>query len=615
MRKREYIFLFITILLLGVLSVWFLPASRQVTGKLVSGNDQGNILTIDRYGLTLKGTDKDGVTYFCLPSYAGLTSLDQTDSLSKIYLADGTLLTEPHMGTEQDVLVDTGDGSLVPWKLCFMRSENLYSVFLDTKDTPLSDIEHDVYSDTGVTVISPSGRVSLSDKDAHMKGRGNATWTGDKKPYEIKLSEEASLCDMPSSKKWTLIANYFDSTKLDNKLAFDTSKAIGMEYAVSSDWVDLYANGAYLGNYLLCREPHIGKADLDTGNIEKLNSPYFDPDKPFETEDMKGFDYDPPIPTPTGGYLIEKNTSAYYEKKKCGFKTNYNYFTIKSPDNASREQIEYIKGFIESIDSCIRKPDTGSALSRIDVDSFAKRFIMEELFFNNDACVTSYYFYKKPDDELLYAGPVWDYDGALGAGEGPYIDPEGSILYQDRYIPAEDMDFKNPLLWDALLYENDEYKTRLIQIFKDNIPVFTDLINRVIDEDYERIEASLLMDYAVWRRGWGAGHYEDTYDNVRYTKYFLSKRLAYLCERWDVPLPDSDSDFSDGSMHTLTFNMPDGSTKSISVKDGDLVSLKELPSYDESLYSGWYYYESFDPFSPFIPVYEDMAVELHEKED
>ncbi len=532
MNSRKAVLTAASLLLIIIFASALYADHGRVVGKLYAGGEEGNLLYIDKYNLTLKGTDKNGVTYYCLPAYADLTELDQSDSAFSLLLSDGTPLRSPLTGREQDILVDTGSGDPLPWRICFLRSENLCSLFINTTDTPMSGIEHDIYSGAEATLFSPTGSVLYSNKDIQIKGRGNATWQAEKKPYELKLPEKAGLCGLSASKKWTLLANYFEPTKLCNKLAFDTSDAIGLEYSIESDWIDLYANNEYLGNYLLCREPAIGSADLDISSLEKKNSPYVLDAEPFETKDMKGYDFPAPFSPGEGGFLIEKNVNAYYEKKSCGFKTLDNFFTIKSPDNASYGQVEYIKNFVTMVDDAIRS-NSSDELSLIDTDTFTRRFILEELFFNDDAFVTSYYFYKKPFENVLYAGPVWDYDGTVGGGDGPYLNPEGTILEQRNYIAPEDMAFKNPLDWDVMLYDDKAYYDILVDVFHMNLPVLTDMVNDRMDSYYDRIRASVLMDYAIWCNGGGGGQYDTPDENYGFTKDFLTKRLDFLSHRWE----------------------------------------------------------------------------------
>src|SRR5574344_271707 len=53
-----------------------------------------------------------------------------------------------------------------------------------------------------------------------IRGRGNASWFYQKKPYAIKLNSKTSILGMPQQKRWCLIANYCDKTLLRNAVAY-----------------------------------------------------------------------------------------------------------------------------------------------------------------------------------------------------------------------------------------------------------------------------------------------------------------------------------------------------------------------------------------------------------
>ncbi len=52
-----------------------------------------------------------------------------------------------------------------------------------------------------------------------IRGRGNSTWTWPKKPYKIKLAEDAALLGTEPRDEWVLLANYADRTALRTFLA------------------------------------------------------------------------------------------------------------------------------------------------------------------------------------------------------------------------------------------------------------------------------------------------------------------------------------------------------------------------------------------------------------
>ena len=94
--------------------------------------------------------------------------------------------------------------------------------------------------------LAGSGKYDFSDTDVSVRGRGNNTWTYDKKSYRIKLSEKRNILGIASgkSKSWVLLANMCDQSLLrnDTALALDSVfRRVGWEPAATS--VEVYLNG------------------------------------------------------------------------------------------------------------------------------------------------------------------------------------------------------------------------------------------------------------------------------------------------------------------------------------------------------------------------------------
>ncbi len=100
---------------------------------------------------------------------------------------------------------------------------------------------------------------------AAMKGRGNYSWSFDKKSFTVKLDSKANLCGMGNSKKWALVANHYDKSLLRNTVAdFLGSKLTNLAWTPESRPVDLWVNGSYRGSYILIERI---AADLDVPRI------------------------------------------------------------------------------------------------------------------------------------------------------------------------------------------------------------------------------------------------------------------------------------------------------------------------------------------------------------
>ena len=79
-------------------------------------------------------------------------------------------------------------------------------------------------------------------RDVEVKGRGNTTFRSEKMPFQIKFSEKIDLYGMGKSKKWILLANYYDSTQVRNSVAFYIERLLGEQYALNGKFVELYYN-------------------------------------------------------------------------------------------------------------------------------------------------------------------------------------------------------------------------------------------------------------------------------------------------------------------------------------------------------------------------------------
>ncbi len=582
MIKRKIFFVIISLMLLCLLIGAAYFHKRKTVGKAVLHVESGVGIYLDivSYGTRIQGLDKDGVTYFFLPSYADILLVDMSDSPGKIYLEDGSQLCDTALGVIRNVKVDLGDGELTPWKVCFMKSANLHSIFLDMKGGDISEVNRDDYKEVSLRLISPLGKTEFEDSRGLIKGRGNATWeigegfAPSKLPYEISFQDKHGIGSFSPRKKWVLLANAYEGTGILNKMVFDTAKEMDMPFVTDSEWADVYADGVYLGNYLICSE------------VQQSGSSIAD----------------------TGGYIIEKD-DVYSEDKLNVFKTPFDTFTVKAPYEVSDAELTGLNTLADTVDRELRHKDP--SLVHIDSGSFAKWYILEELFFNEDALITSCFFYTDHQRSKLYAGPPWDFDCVCGEGANRYLDYTGSILDEDEE--------RKPLAWYSLLYKGSPvYRQKVHDVFIEYEPVFQRLITTGIDEYFDKVSASVRMNNTLYgRNGYGPdytvqGYYDSVSDNFRYTRYFLCNRLLYLSEQWGTDKRIPVQRFDNGSRHSVSFVFPDGHTEQLQVDDGSTLEEDMLPDHDKEGYEGWAYEANDILFSPFLPVYEDVTLYLKE---
>lgn len=386
-------------------------------------------------------SDVDGKYYMFMPSKSDLSSITVWFTASDdvmcgdVKLENGAATTAFANGGEFVLSVGDKDYTVV-----FLNSSKLPTMFINTPEGGLDRIHADKeHKEKGCTMlaINSKGKVDYNAELASMKGRGNSTWNYPKRPYNIKLDKKSKLFGMEKAKSWCLIANYEDLSLLRDQIVYNLGADIGMTESPDCRSIDLYVNGEYKGVYLITEKVEINSNRVDItdleGDTEDLN-----PDLDFSTLAPQGVGgqfcgyiensqrwYDIPNEPEniTGGYLLELEVTDRYPNEASGFVTkNTQTVVMKSPEYASEAQIKYISGYWQEMEDALYSETGYNDLDKhyteyIDIVSWAKQYLIQEWTSNWDAGLTSNYFYKDVDGKL-FAGPVWDFDTALGNYEG-----------------------------------------------------------------------------------------------------------------------------------------------------------------------------------------------------
>jgi len=227
-----------------------------------------------------------------------------------------------------------------------------------------------------------------------IRGRGNSTWTNPKKPYALKLDNKASILEMPSHKRWVLLANWMDRTLLRNHVAFEISKKTELDWTSRGKFVEVVLNGKHVGNYYLCEQI---KVDKNRVNIKELK---------YETTDPTEI---------TGGYLLEFDTN--FDEKNKFYSAHFGMpVMLKDPDEDALNdfQFAYIQDFINNtIEGEFQKANytgTRNYTNNLDVNSFIDWWIVHELTSNAEPGHPKSVYMHKDREGKLKAGPVWDFD-------------------------------------------------------------------------------------------------------------------------------------------------------------------------------------------------------------
>ena len=282
----------------------------------------------------------------------------------------------------------------------------------------------------------------LYDGETEIKGRGNSTWLASKKPYKIKLDTKSDLLGMGKNKHWVLLSNPYDSSLSRNKLIYDLAEDMGISN-MSSQWVDVVLNGEVVGNYLLCEHVRIGSTRVDITDwddiaedvakaIYKANKKSMGKDERDELAELmeanmdwvadgsvtyKGKTYKISdyysLPNANGGYLLE----CFGTESPCFASGSGLGVCISKPEGIGKEMLNGIKTYYSAFEAAAQADDFCAEYNGqkvrysdlADAESFAKGFLLNEIFQNQDFLRCSTYMYKEVDGKLVF-GPVWDMD-------------------------------------------------------------------------------------------------------------------------------------------------------------------------------------------------------------
>ena len=498
--------------------------------------------------------EQEGIYYLFLPSYAVREQVRLTS-----YSAEFTVKRDNCLVEQGDSLGQLATDCPIPcvneytgeeFSLCIMQSANLPTLFMETDSGTIEQICADKeYEENGeLTVIDEIGNVQLTVGLSSVKGRGNTSFNNyEKKPFSITTKTESSILDLGTGQDYALISNASEPTLIRNDIMRAMEEAMGIPFAKRGRFVDLYINQEYQGNYYLCPAMEIDTGRIDITDTEQAMKLLYSKDAyesapNYETHNRKGKMLEVSPEDITGGYLVEREIglrySAEYETMGSGFVTEAEeYFVVKSPKYCSKEQIEYLGKYFEEAEQAIlqedgRNPDTDKAYTDyIDIDSFAKKYLAEEISKNYDGGVTSSYFYKDSDliDSRIYAAPGWDYDMSLGNFvewmEEFSEEPEG-ISKLEHHTHATS--------WYGALYEKEEFYKKMVQYYEAfAVPFLDNLLDEKMDIYYETLQASTNMNHVRWAHELAQNpYYSSREESFTELKKFIEERKAFLDAVW-----------------------------------------------------------------------------------
>ena len=546
MRKGKLILAAVSAVILAVI-VLLCPASAPKPG-----NDLPVVLQAGDEQLQLWTADAE-TWYGFLPASARETVLLSSDTPATL---DGLPLplqlqdfSVPHTLAWED------GGTQRRGTLILLASENVASLHIDTQSGSMDYIHAQKgNAERGsLRLYDDQGSLNYTGTLASIRGRGNSTWVvHEKKPYSLELTEEADLLGMGAGKKWVLLADALDASALRNKIVYDFAARLGFEFTPETRWAELYLNGDYAGLYLLCERIEDDPQRLDLGPDGSLLCM----DRDIRVEE----DTTPFLVTNAGHYLqIREGT-----------------------------HIGPLKEQIQALEDAIFSPE-GDWQNRIDLDSWVKKYLLEEIFGSYDAGFQSQYFYSREPGGKLYAGPIWDYDSSLG---NPLVwslnSPNGLYAWRPQamtdYAPN----------WYHGLYQQEKFRQALVQTYdREILPRLEELTGRTLETYVSRIGEAYERNRIRWNvetRGLDAeaAHIAD----------YLTQRQAFLSALWL-----ENRAFCIVRLRESSYS---GYYGYYAVEPGTV--FHDLPQRQDEDFLGWYREDTEEPFDPAQPVTEDLCI-------
>lgn len=218
-----------------------------------------------------------------------------------------------------------------------------------------------------------------------VRGRGNSTWGWAKKPYKLKLEEDAALIGTRPFDEWVLLAGYADRSSLRTAAAFAVAAQTRTRWTPRFRFVEVVLNGQPQGLYMLTEQVEEGKGRVDL---------------------------------PDDGYLLEINRR-YLRDDEPGFRTGHGTaVAFKDPDEVTRDQRRQVRRAVTRFEKVLYGPSfahpTRGYAAHINVRKLIDWYLVEELFSNQDSNFqSSVHFTWVPGKKFVF-GPVWDFDLSAG---------------------------------------------------------------------------------------------------------------------------------------------------------------------------------------------------------
>ena len=443
-------------------------------------------------------SNDDGQAFIFLPSYAELKDLrvilrkGTHAMMGDMELSDGMDCGCFEPDTEYEMTVQNQS----PMVVRFVRSGNLPTMFIHTVSGTEETIhtQRNVWEYAQLCLIDAEGKTDYRGELDEISGRGSGTWFFEKKSYNLKLNGSADLLGMGAGKKWALLANVIDESHLRNKLIYDFAREIGSYsgFAPNCEHVDVYLNGTYVGLYLLTE-----KAEIAENRVEA----------------------DPEV------ILFEVDALGRSERMLLPFVLDWGTAVgIKSPESCTEQERDLLMNDIFAFQDTLLDESKGEeALQFIDLESWTRRYLIDEIFENYDGgCHSQYFFRDQRDgkDNRIIAGPCWDYDNCADGWFMAKQNPRCFLMQRMWKNEGE----HTP--WYGTLMKKETFRDRVLELYRNELSAkVRHLMEVQLPEEAAFLQGALKMNAIRWSLA-------DPAEAIQHFRDFMEERIDFLDSAW-----------------------------------------------------------------------------------
>ncbi|WP_437758548.1 CotH kinase family protein [Sorangium sp. So ce1389] len=417
--------------------------------------------------------------------------------------------------------------------------------------------DKEVYFDAAVMIWEPvNGVASIASLPTmamragyHVRGQSSANFP--QTPYKLELWDnegkdlDYSVLGMPADSDWALIPPFYDRTLIRNPFTYSLGQEMGLA-APRSEFAEVYLNydarplgdADYQGIYWVSETIKNNKVRTDLAQLE---------------EEDRG------LPDISGGYIFKFDQAAAEEPQlTCtgsdplpgfgGFGgprpgsdsggTCWVDLEVVDPDPLNDEQKTWLTQYIQQFHDAVHQTPIGDYAAYIDVPSFIDYLIISELTLNVDAYVRSAYYHKDRDQKLK-AGPLWDYNFALGGVGAKSATPESGQDTGWRFSGERNVNnwyqklTADPNFMAQVRARYTELRATLLSeaAIEQRISKLSAPLSQAVVRDYEKWPVSSVIESET---GFVGGPTVPTWEGqLQVMRDFLRERLAWM----DANLP------------------------------------------------------------------------------